>query len=280
MTSNRSRSAGTRRPRAASTARRRFLAPSLAAAQAAGVSVTFDVYPRHSSARGRPGERREVRGWLHVSRRRTRTCRVHRHERAQHEPASQPAVRRRAERSAARCGAFWQPATTRSRPSTRRSSSGASGSRRAATRCRRPPSPRDQAGRLAEAPGPVVPRAAARAADRRARHPSRTRSRRTCPFEHGLRLTRRRSASRTCHRVYQAFYTAFQGTGQKTVGRRATAGQPERGRHPDDAVSRLAGEYTGTENGEGVSSTAARPTRRPGTRSSSTSRSATRTSRR
>lgn len=41
-----------------------FLAPSLAAAQGAGVKVTFDVYPRHSSALSNPGNAARFAAWV------------------------------------------------------------------------------------------------------------------------------------------------------------------------------------------------------------------------
>lgn len=41
-----------------------FLAPSLAAAQAAGVKVTFDVYPRHSAALSDPANAAKFAAWV------------------------------------------------------------------------------------------------------------------------------------------------------------------------------------------------------------------------
>ena len=56
-------------------------------------------------------------------------------------------------------------------------------------------------------------------------------------------------------RVYQAFYAAFQGTGQKTVGPgRLPVSLNEVGIQTTP-VAAVAGKYTGAENGEGVSST-------------------------
>ncbi|MBA3841741.1 MAG: hypothetical protein H0X39_03830 [Actinobacteria bacterium] len=41
-----------------------FLAPALAAAKAAGVSVTFDVYPRHSAALADPANAARFAAWV------------------------------------------------------------------------------------------------------------------------------------------------------------------------------------------------------------------------
>ena len=41
-----------------------FVAPSLAAAKAAGISITFDVYPRHSAALGDPANAARFAAWV------------------------------------------------------------------------------------------------------------------------------------------------------------------------------------------------------------------------
>jgi hypothetical protein len=59
-------------------------------------------------------------------------------------------------------------------------------------------------------------------------------------------------------RIYQAFYDAFKGTPQKTIGQQVGGGLPvslnEVGIQTTPAAA-VAGRYTGAENGEGVSST-------------------------
>ena len=74
------------------------------------------------------------------------------------------------------------------------------------------------------------------------------------PFEKGYNDPTSFSVTNLA-RVYQAFFTAFQGTGQKTVGPgRLPVSLNEVGIQTIPGAA-VAGKYTGAENGEGVSST-------------------------
>ena len=111
------------------------LGPALAAARKAGVTIEFDVYPRHARELADPSGPSAVRrvpddAGHQVSGRPP----VRRDERVQPGHVREPAVTSRGAISLPRGAArFSRPATTRSRRSRRTSSCGASGCRPAAT---------------------------------------------------------------------------------------------------------------------------------------------------
>ena len=138
--------------------------PALAAAQAAGVSVTLRRLSAALVGARRPGERaRSSRPGWRASRRRSRRARVRRHERVQ--PAcsptrSTPAGRTSRPRS---CGAFLAAALRRAqgrRPGDLRLGRRPLAARQPGAEGRLEPA-RDEPARLAEVPRPVVPRRAA-----------------------------------------------------------------------------------------------------------------------
>ncbi len=234
-----------------------FLAPSLAAAKAAGVSVTFDVYPRHTSALADPANAARFAAWL-ASLAQTypdvreyvvmNECNTSLFANPQYAGGQNV--------SAARCGAFLaagydalkavDPAifvwglglSPRGNPVPKDGSSP------------RATNPLDwlkflgqwyrQSGRSA----PLM--------DGLDVHPYPIPQ--NLPFETGYNDPTSFSVA-NLPRVYQAFWAAFQGTGQKTVGPgRLPVSLNEVGIQTTPAAT-VAGKYTGTENGDGVSST-------------------------
>jgi hypothetical protein len=234
-----------------------FLAPSLAAARAAGVSVTFDVYPRHSTALADPANAARFAAWL-ASLAQTypdvreyvvmNECNTSLFANPQYAGGQNV--------SAARCGAFLaagydalkgvNPAifvwglglSPRGNPVPKDSSSP------------RATNPLDWLiflGQWYRQSGRSTP-----LMDGLDIHPYPIPQ--SLPFERGYNDPTSFSVA-NLPRVYQAFYTAFQGTGQKTVGPgRLPVSLNEVGIQTTPSAV-VAGRYTGAENGEGVSTT-------------------------
>jgi hypothetical protein len=234
-----------------------FLAPSLAAAKAAGISVTFDVYPRHSSALADPANAARFAAWLAGL---AQTYPGVREYVVMNECNTSlfanPQYAAGQNVSAARCGAFLAAGYDALKAvdagifvwglglSPRGNPVPKDGSSPRAT------NPIDwlkflgqwyrQSGRSA----PLM--------DGLDIHPYPIPQ--NLPFETGYNDPTSFSVA-NLPRVYQAFFTAFQGTGQKTVGPgHLPVSLNEVGIQTTPAAA-VAGKYTGAENGEGVSST-------------------------
>jgi hypothetical protein len=234
-----------------------FLAPSLAAARAAGVSVTFDVYPRHSTALADPANAARFAAWL-ASLAQTypdvreyvvmNECNTSLFANPQYAGGQNV--------SAARCGAFLAAgydALKSVNPGIFVWGLGLSP--------RGNPVPKDGSSPRATNPLDWLRflgqwyRQSGRSAplmDGLDIHPYPIPQ--SLPFEQGYNDPTSFSVA-NLPRVYQAFYTAFQGTGQKTVGPgRLPVSLNEVGIQTTPSAV-VAGKYTGAENGDGVSTT-------------------------
>jgi hypothetical protein len=234
-----------------------FLAPSLEAAQEAGVDVTFDVYPLHSSVLTDPANAVKFGGWVaqlaqtypsvteYVV---MNECNISLFVNPQYAGGRNV--------SASRCGAFLvagYDALKSVDPSIFVWGLGVSP--------RANPVPKD--GSSPRATDPIDwllflgqwYRASGRTAplmDGLDLHPYAIPQ--NLPFESGYNDPTSFGVTNLA-RAYQAFYTAFKGTGQPTVGPgRLPVSLNEVGIQTTPGAA-VAGSYTGTENGEGVSST-------------------------
>jgi hypothetical protein len=234
-----------------------FLAPSLAAARAAGVSVTFDVYPRHSAALADPSGAAKFAAWL------TSLAQAYPDVRdyvvmneCNTSLFANPQYAGGQNVSAARCGAFLASGydalkavspgifvwglglSPRGNPVPKNGSS---------PRATNPVDWLRFLGQWYRQSGRAAP-----LMDGLDIHPYPIPQ--SLPFESGYNDPASFSVT-NLPRVYQAFFTSFQGTGQKTVGPgRLPVSLNEVGVQTTPSAA-VADRYTGAENGEGVSST-------------------------
>lgn len=234
-----------------------FLAPSLAAARAAGVSVTFDVYPRHSAALADPGGAAKFAAWLTSLAQAFPDVRdyVVMNE-CNTSLFANPQYAGGQNVSAARCGAFLASGydalkavspgifvwglglSPRGNPVPKNGSS---------PRATNPVDWLRFLGQWYRQSGRAAP-----LMDGLDIHPYPIPQ--SLPFESGYNDPASFSVT-NLPRVYQAFLTSFQGTGQKTVGPgRLPVSLNEVGVQTTPSAA-VADRYTGAENGEGVSST-------------------------